>query len=101
MGFWLILYIIDWTLFIGVALTTIYLFFFSITSLFSKHTAITKAKRQNRFIILIPAYRQDKAVLQAVSDRTGESRSEIMRRLLWGEAAKHGIAPRTSPVDGF
>ena len=71
MGFWLILYIIDWTLFIGVALTTIYLFFFSITSLFSKHTAITKAKRQNRFIILIPAYRQDKAVLQGVMSVLG------------------------------
>lgn len=54
---------------------------------------------KNRMTIMLTP--EDKAVLQAVSDRTGESRSEIMRRLLWGEAAKHGIAPRTSPVDGF
>ena len=71
MGFWLLLYIIDWTLFIGVALTTLYLFFFSITSLFSKHSTVSKAKRQNRFIILIPAYRQDKAVLQGVMSVLG------------------------------
>ena len=71
MGFWLILYIIDWTLFIGVALTTLYLFFFSITSLFSKHSTVSKAKRQNRFIILIPSYRQDKAVLQGVMSVLG------------------------------
>lgn len=71
MGFWLILYIIDWTLFIGVSITTIYLLFFSIASLFSKHSSTTKAKRQNRFIILIPAYRQDKVVFQSVMSVLG------------------------------
>lgn len=71
MGFWLILYIIDWTLFIGVAMTTLYLLFFSIASLFSKNNTATKAKRQNRFIILIPAYRQDDVVFQSVMSVLG------------------------------
>ena len=60
-----------------------------------KHPDSTK----NRMTIMLTP--EDKSVLQAVSDRTGENRSEVMRRLLWEEAAKHGIAPRTSPVDGF
>lgn len=71
MGFWLILNIIDWTLFIGVAITTIYFFFFSVTSLFFKQNTASKSKRQNRFIILIPAYRQDDAVLQCVMSVLG------------------------------
>ena len=50
MDFWIILYIIDWILFIGVAFTTLYMLLFSIASLFAKHSEISKAKRQNRFI---------------------------------------------------
>ena len=71
MGLWVILYIIDWTLFIGVAITTIYFFFFSVTSLFYKQNTASKSKRQNRFIILIPSYRQDDAVLQCVMSVLG------------------------------
>ena len=71
MGFWLILYIIDGILFVGVAITTIYMLFFSVASLFSKHNTATKAKHQNRFIILIPSYRQDDVVFQSVMSVLG------------------------------
>lgn len=66
MNFWLILYIIDWALFIGVAITTSYMLIFSVASLFMRHTDISKAKRHNRFIILIPAYQEDEVINQCV-----------------------------------
>ena len=72
-NYWGILNIIDWILFIGVSFTTIYMLFFSIASLFSKHTNVAKAKKQNRFIVLIPAYKDDKVVHQAVISALSQS----------------------------
>ena len=73
MDFWLILYIIDGLLFIGVAMTTLYLFVFSVASLFMKRPNIPKAKRQNRFIILIPSHKQDHVVSQCVISILGQN----------------------------
>lgn len=79
MDFWIILYIIDWTFFIGVALTTIYIFVFSIASLFAKHATVSKAKRQNRFIVLIPSYKeQEKTINQCVISILGQSYPQRM-----------------------
>ena len=78
MDFWLILNIIDWGLFIGVALTTIYMFVFSVASLFAKHATVNKAKRQNRFIVLIPSYKQDKVIGQCVLSVLGQSYPQRM-----------------------
>ncbi|SFC13330.1 Glycosyltransferase, catalytic subunit of cellulose synthase and poly-beta-1,6-N-acetylglucosamine synthase [Xylanibacter ruminicola] len=66
MDFWIILYIIDWILFIPVAGTVLYLGIFSVASLFSRDTVQDKAKTQNRFAIIIPSYKQDKVIEQAV-----------------------------------
>lgn len=66
MDFWWILYAIDWLLFIGVLLTVCYGVFFSLAALVSKHTNVPKAKRQNRFIVLIPAYKDDRVILNTV-----------------------------------
>ena len=62
LDFWLFLYIIDWTLFILVAMTVLYLGVFAIASLFNRNTAFTKAKKQNRFANLIPSYKQDEVI---------------------------------------
>ncbi len=67
MDFWWILYIIDGLLFALVALTVGYVVFYSVTSLFSRTQEVPKAKRQNRFIILIPAYKSDKTIVQTVA----------------------------------
>lgn len=67
MDFWWILYVIDGLLFAGVAITTAYMVFFSLASLFNKHQSVPKAKRQNRFIILIPAYKSDKVIIHTVA----------------------------------
>lgn len=66
MDFWLLLYIIDWFFFIIVAGTVLYLGIFAIASLFSRTTNVTEAKTKRRFIILIPAYKQDRVIEQTV-----------------------------------
>ena len=64
--FWWILYIIDGFFFIGAALTIAYMTFFSVCSLFSRVHDVPKAKRQNRFIVVIPAYKDEHNILGAV-----------------------------------
>ena len=66
MDFWIILYIFDWILFIIVGGTVLYLGVFSIASLFTRDTVQNTAKTQNRFAIIIPAYKQDNVVEQTV-----------------------------------
>ena len=66
MNFWLILYIIDWFFFIITAGTVLYLGIFSIASIFSRTTNINEAKIKRRFIILIPAYKQDHVIEQTI-----------------------------------
>ncbi len=66
MDFWIILYIIDWILFIPVAGTVLYLGIFSVASLFTRESVLDKAKIQNRFAVIIPSHKQDKVIEQAV-----------------------------------
>ena len=66
MDFWVILYIIDWFLFFIVAVTVLYLGIFAVAALFSRKPVLTKSKNQSRFVILIPAHRQDEVVEQVV-----------------------------------
>ena len=72
LDFWLFLYIIDWTLFILVAMTIIYLGVFAIASLFNRNTVFTKAKTQNRFVILIPSHKQDEVIEHTVASILGQ-----------------------------
>ena len=66
MNFWDLLYIVDWFFFIFVAGTVLYLGIVSIASLFTRTTNINEAKIKRRFIILIPAYKQDHVIEQAI-----------------------------------
>lgn len=78
MVFWLILYIIDWLLFILTAITVIYLGVFSIASLFNKNTVLTKSKTQRRFVILIPSHKRDNVVEHTVLSVLGQSYPQRM-----------------------
>ena len=78
MDFWVILYIIDWFLFIIVAGTVLYLGIFAVAALFSRKSVLTKSKTQSRFVILIPAYRQDDVVEQAVVSILGQAYPQRM-----------------------
>ena len=70
--FWILLYIIDWTLFVLVAITVLYLGVFAIAALFNKHSTLNKAKKQNRFAILIPSYMQDDVIEHTVVSILGQ-----------------------------
>lgn len=76
--FWLILYIIDWLLFILTAGTALYLGIFSIASLFSKSIEISVSKIQRRFIVLIPAYKQDAVIEHTVISILSQSYPQRM-----------------------
>lgn len=73
MDFWWILYIIDWILFLPVAITVAYIFTFAIIALFKSTRDIKKAKQFNRFIVLIPAYKSGKKVLETVNAVLGQT----------------------------
>ena len=66
MDFWLLLFIFDWILFVIVAGTVFYLGVFGVAALFHSKPDIPKAKRMNRFVVLIPAYKQDNVIEQTV-----------------------------------
>ena len=78
MDFWVILYIIDWLLFIVTAGTVLYLGVFAIASLFKRKNEITKAKKLNRIVVLIPAYKQDEVIEQTVISILGQAYPQRM-----------------------
>jgi len=72
MDFWIILYIIDWTLFAFVALTVLYMGIYAVASLFEKSSVLNKAKNLNRIVVLIPSYKQDKVIEHTVISILGQ-----------------------------
>ena len=72
MDIWILLYIVDWTLFALVAGTILYLGIFAVASLFNRNIVFTKAKVQNRFVILIPSYKQDDVIEHTVASVLGQ-----------------------------
>ena len=73
MNFWWILYTIDFILFLPVAITVAYIIVFSVIALFRSKREIKSAKQFNRFIILIPAYKSEKKVLETVNAVLGQT----------------------------
>lgn len=71
--FWIILYIIDILIFLPVACTVIYMAVFSFASTFYKRAEIPAAKRQNRFIVLIPSYKKDATIERTVKSILGQT----------------------------
>lgn len=64
--FWDIIIYSDIVLFIIVAATVLYLGIFAIASLFKKSHESPRTKKQNRIVVLIPSYKQDAVIEQAV-----------------------------------
>ena len=73
MDFWTILTYTDLIIFILVALTVLYLGIFAFTSMFARHSETPKAKKQNRFIILIPSNKSGKSVEMTVNSILGQT----------------------------
>lgn len=78
MDFWILLYIIDWTLFAFTAGTVLYLGIFAVASLFDKSQELKKAKLQRRFIVLIPSYKQDAVIEHTVLSILGQTYPQRM-----------------------
>jgi glycosyltransferase involved in cell wall biosynthesis len=60
-------------MFIIISLTVLYLGVFAITSLFIRHSETPKAKKQNRFIVLIPSYKGGRNLEMTVKSILGQS----------------------------
>ena len=70
---WTIFTYLDWILFIFTSLTVLYLGIFAVTSLFVRHGETPKAKKVNRFIILIPSYNSGKSLIRTVKSVLSQS----------------------------
>lgn len=73
MAYWDFIFYIDLTLFIFVSLTVLYMGVFALASMLNRHSDTPKAKRENRFIILIPAYRNGIGAEQTVRAALGQT----------------------------
>ncbi|MBQ8656749.1 MAG: glycosyltransferase [Prevotella sp.] len=73
MDYWIIIYAIDWLLFGIVAFAVLYMTVFTVASLFNRHPNVPKAKQQNRFIVLINAYKGDQYVHDTIKSVLGQS----------------------------
>ncbi len=78
MNFWWILNVFDWLLFIPVTLTVVYFLVFAVASLFYHQNDVKHSKTQNRFIVLIPSYKQDSVILQTVNSALGQTYPQRM-----------------------
>ncbi len=101
---WTTLHIIDWLLWIFMAPSVIYVFFYAFVSLFSKHSPLTTHHsslniHRSSFLILFPAYKEDFVIIHSVqqfleqtypeqlyhvgviSDHMKEDTNEMLRQL--------------------
>ncbi len=60
--------IIDWTLYIPLALSVCYLFVYAVASKFYRAPHFPEANKLRRFVVLFPAYKEDKVIIQSIED---------------------------------
>ena len=73
MTLWDLYIYVDWGLFILISLTVLYLAVFAIASLFVRHSDPPKAKKENRFIVLIPSYKNGKSLEMTLKSILGQT----------------------------
>ena len=73
MQYWEFIYYIDLILFFIVLITVVYMGIFALASLISHHADTPKARKENRFIILIPAFKNGAATEQTVRSILGQT----------------------------
>jgi glycosyltransferase involved in cell wall biosynthesis len=73
MNFWNLFTYTDWILFIFIALTVLYLGIFAFLSLFAQEAEMPKAKKDNRFVVLITSYKSGKSLEMTVKSILGQT----------------------------
>ena len=66
--------IIDWILYIPLALCVCYLLVYAVASKFYRAPCFPEARKLRRFVILFPAYKEDRSQLSAARLSTGAVR---------------------------
>ena len=72
MTYWDLIFAIDIILFVFVCVTVLYMGVFAVASLFNRHSETPKALQENRFVILIPAYKNGAGTEQTVLSVLGQ-----------------------------
>ena len=67
-----VIYIIDWILFVPLAFCVSYLLFYAVASRFYRSPQYPAARKQHRFAILLPTYREDRVIVNAVQSFLGQ-----------------------------
>lgn len=78
MEYWTIIYYSDLVFFIFVCMTVVYMGIFAMASMFSQHQEVPKSRVENRFIILIPAYKNGASAEQTVHSILGQTYPQRM-----------------------
>ncbi|MCR4808817.1 MAG: glycosyltransferase [Prevotella sp.] len=73
MNFWWILYTIDGLLFALVAFTVLYFLVFAVAAMLKHSSEVKHAKVQNRFIVLVPSYKNDQAIRNTTRSILGQN----------------------------
>jgi len=73
MEYWDFIYYTDLVLFILVSLTVLYMGVFALASMVSHHPETPKARKENRFIVLIPAFKNGAATEKTVQYILGQT----------------------------
>ena len=63
---WTIFIWFDWISFVLIGLSVLYIACFSLASCKKNHLSYAKTNRKNRFLIIIPAYAEDKVIIESV-----------------------------------
>lgn len=73
MTYWNIIFGLDITLYILVLMTVVYMGIFAIASMLNRHSSTPKTRKENRFIVLIPAYKNGPGAEQTVQSILGQT----------------------------
>ena len=73
MTFWDLFTYTDWILFFFMALTVLYLGIFAFLSLFAKDADMPKAKKENRFVVIVTSHKSGKSLERTVKSVLGQS----------------------------
>lgn len=73
MTFWDLFTYADWILFFFMALTVLYLGIFAFLSLFAKDADMPKAKKENRFVVIVTSHKSGKSLERTVKSVLGQS----------------------------